>query len=302
MGLPRAIVSRFVMKPLILALSPAIAARAALLACFALSVSAVPASALFGFGKKKDEDEIVYSTDPADKLYNQGLFYLNEGDFKKADAKFKEVDQQHPYTEWARKANMMEVYSKYKQGEYDEAASAGKRYVSLHPASADAAYAQYLVGMSYYNQIQDVSRDQRRTTEALTALEEVVRKYPDSEYAQPSRDRIQVARDQLAGKEMEIGRFYLKERNYIGAVNRFKVVVTQYQTTRHVEEALARVAEAYLSMGIVNEAQTAAAVLGHNFPQSEWYKDTYALIQSKGLTPREDGGSWISKAFKGIVG
>jgi outer membrane protein assembly factor BamD len=275
------------------------ASRRLLLIVLAASLS-VGLSACSSMGK--DEEAIVYSTDPADKLYNEGLFYLNEKDFKKADAKFKEVDQQHPYTEWARKANMMEVYSKYKQGAYDEAAAAGKRYISLHPGSEDAAYAQYLVGMSYYNQIQDVTRDQRRTQEALTQLDEVVRKYPDSEYAQPARDRIQVARDNLAGKEMEVGRFYLKERNYIGAVNRFKVVVTQYQTTRHVEEALARVAEAYMAMGIVNEAQTAAAVLGHNFPQSQWYKDTYELIQTKGLAPREDGGAWISKAVKGIVG
>lgn len=291
------------MKPRIKALPPAVFLRAVVLGAFALSASAAPASAFFGpFKKKEDDEAIVYSTEPADKLYNEGLYYLNEHDYKKADKKFKELDQQHPYTEWARKANMMAVYSKYKQGEYDEAASEAKRYISLHPASPDAAYAQYLIGMSYYNQIQDVTRDQRRTQEALTALEEVVRKYPDSEYADQAQQRIQVARDQLAAKEMEIGRFYLKQQNYIGAVNRFKVVVTKYQTTRHVEEALARVAEAYMAMGVIHEAQTAAAVLGHNFPQSAWYKDTYALIQSRGLQPREDGGSWISQAFKGIVG
>lgn len=292
------------MTPWIKASLPAMPLRLAILALFALSVTAAPASAFFGPFKKKsdDEDTIVYSTDPPDKIYNEGLYYLDKKDFKKADAKFKEVDQQHPYTEWARKANMMAVYSKYKQGEYDDAATEAKRYIALHPASADAAYAQYLVGMSYYNQIQDVTRDQRRTEQALSELEQVVRKYPDSEYADQARQRMQVARDQLAAKEMEIGRFYLKDRNFIGAVNRFKVVVTQYQTTRHVEEALARVAECYMAMGIVNEAQTAAAVLGHNFPQSSWYKDTFALIQSKGLAPREDGGSWISKAFKGIVG
>jgi outer membrane protein assembly factor BamD len=276
------------------------ASRRLLLALVTASLSfGLSACSTFG---KDDDEAVVYSTDPADKLYNEGLFYLNENDFKKADKKFKEVDQQHPYTEWARKANMMAVYSKYKQGEYDEAAAEAKRYVSLHPGSEDAAYAQYLIGMSYYNQIQDVSRDQKRTQEALSALEEVSRKYPDSEYADQARQRIQVARDQLAGKEMEVGRFYLKDRNYIGAVNRFKTVITQYQTTRHVEEALARVAETYMAMGIVAEAQTAAAVLGHNFPQSPWYKDTYALVQSKGLQPREDQGSWISKAFKGITG
>ncbi len=287
--------------PWIKAFAPATPLRVGMLAIFAFSVSAAPASALFGFGKK-DDDEVIYSTDPADKLYNEGLFFLNEGSYKKADDKFKEVDQQHPYTEWARKANMMAVFSKYKQGKYDEAASEAKRYIALHPGSSDAAYAQYIVGMSYYNQIADVSRDQARTLEAMRELEEVARKYPQSEYADQAQRRVQVARDQLAAKEMDIGRFYLKDRNYIGAVNRFKTVITQYQTTRHVEEALARVAETYMSMGIVAEAQTAAAVLGHNFPESQWYKDTYALMQSKGLAPREDKGSWISKAFKGIVG
>ncbi len=285
------------------ALSPAAPFRLIMLALFALSVSTMPASALFGFFKKKDaEEDIVYSTDPPDKLYNQGLYYLEKKDFKQADKKFKEVDLQHPYTEWARKANVMAVFSKYKQGEYDSAIVEGKRYVQLNPGSKDADYVQFLVGMSSYNQIQDVSRDQKRTMEAMTELEQVGRRYPQSEYADQARQRVQVARDQLAGKEMEVGRFYLKDHNYVAAVNRFKTVILQYQTTRHVEEALARIAEIYMAMGIVGEAQTAAAVLGHNFPQSPWYKDTYALIQTKGLAPREDSGSWISKAFKGIVG
>jgi outer membrane protein assembly factor BamD len=284
------------------ALSPATPLRVSLLALFALSISTMPASALFDWFKKKDDEEIVYSTDPADKLYNQGLYYLNNKDYKEADKKFKEVDLQHPYTEWARKANVMAVYSLFKQGKYDEAVVEGKRYVTLNPGAKDADYVQYLVGNSLYNQIQDVSRDQKRTLEAMTELDQVGRRYPDSEYADQARQRVQVARDQLAGKEMEIGRFYLKDRNFIGAVNRFKTVITQYQTTRHVEEALARVAEIYMAMGIVGEAQTAAAVLGHNFPQSPWYKDTYTLMETKGLAPREDSGSWISKAFKGVVG
>ncbi len=250
----------------------------------------------------KDDEEITVNDAPADKLYNEGLYNLNNGNTKDALERFKTLDQQHPYTEWARKAHMMEVYANYRAGNYDESAIAAKRYLTLHPGSKDAAYAQFLLGMSYYNQIPDVTRDQQRTQQALQALDEVVRKYPDSEYADGARKRVQIARDQLAGKEMEIGRFYLQQRNWIGAVNRFKTVVVQYQTTRHVEEALARLAEAYMSLGIVGEAQTAAAVLGHNFPQSDWYKDTYKLVQSKGGEPREDKGSWISKAFKGIVG
>jgi outer membrane protein assembly factor BamD len=269
--------------------------RRAVFAALAVTM-AFSAGACSTFGGKDDE-VVVYSDDPPDKLYNEGLFNLNSNKYDKAASKFQELDKQHPYTEAGRKGALLEVYSQYKQGNYDEAATAAKRYVALHPTSPDAAYAQFLLGMSYYNKIPDVTRDQTRTQQALNALEEVPRKWPNSEYAEPARQRIQLARDQLAGKEMEIGRYYLKERNYIGAINRFKTVVTTHQTTRHVEEALARLAEAYMSMGIVGEAQTAAAVLGHNFPQSPWYKDTYTLMSTKGLTPREDKGSWISKAF-----
>ncbi|MGQ4273143.1 outer membrane protein assembly factor BamD [Terrihabitans sp. B22-R8] len=276
-------------------------ARRAVLTTLAVAL-AFSAGACSTFGGSKKDEVIVYSDDPPDKLYNEGLFNLNQNKFEQASKKFNELDKQHPYTEYGRKAGLLETYAQYKQGNYDESAASAKRYVTLHPSSPDAPYAQFLLGMSYYNKIPDVTRDQTRTQQALEALEDVIRKYPDSEYAEPARQRIQVARDQLAGKEMEIGRFYLKERNYVGAVNRFKTVVTVHQTTRHVEEALARLAEAYMALGIVGEAQTAAAVLGHNFPQSQWYKDTYALMSSKGMRPREDKGSWISKAFKGVIG
>jgi tetratricopeptide (TPR) repeat protein len=183
-------------------------------------------------------------------------------------------------------------------GDYDDAISTGRRFVQLYPADADAAYAQYLVGMSYYNQIPDVTRDQERTEKALIALDEVVRKWPKSEYANDAKQRVMVARDQLAGKEMDVGRYYLKQRNYTGAVNRFREVLVRYQTTRHVEEALMRIAEAYMALGIVPEAQTASAVLGHNFPDSPWYKNAYDLLQSGGTAPREkrDRGSASSSA------
>ena len=179
--------------------------------------AALAALCLFGLSAcstfaKDEEDPIVITDEPADKLYNEGLYLLNNGNYEKSSEKFKQLDQQHPYTEWARKAHLMEVYAHYKQGNYDDAAISGKRYLALHPGSEDAAYAQYLVAMSNYNQIPDVTRDQKRTQEALQALDEVVRKWPDSEYAGEARKRIAVARDQLAGKEMEIGRYYLKER------------------------------------------------------------------------------------------
>ena len=211
-------------------------------------------------------------------------------DPKAASKKFEEVDRQHPYSEWARKSLIMSAYSYYQAGYYDSCVTAAKRYIALHPGSSDAAYAQYLIGASYYDQIPDITRDQGRTEKALAALDEVIRKYPTSEYANSAKEKLEVARDQLAGKEMQVGRYYLEKRNYTGAINRFKVVVTQYQTTRHVEEALARLTEAYMAMGIVGEAQTAAAVLGHNFPDSQWYKDAYELVKSGGLEPQREQG------------
>jgi outer membrane protein assembly factor BamD len=261
----------------------------------ALALLLIPLAACGMFNK----DDDIIPDDPADKLYNEGLYLLNnKQDYKAAAKKFDEVDRQHPYSEWARKSLVMSAYSYYEAKEYDDCINSAKRFVTLHPGSPDAAYAQYLIGSSYYDQILDVSRDQQRAEKAINALDEVARKYPDTEYAVSAKKKIEMARDQLAGKEMEIGRFYMKKRDFTGAINRFKVVVTQYQTTRHVEEALMRLTEAYLSLGIVGEAQTAAAVLGHNFPDSPWYKDAYGLVKSAGGEPNENKDSWISRAFK----
>jgi outer membrane protein assembly factor BamD len=246
----------------------------------------------------KDDDYVP--EDPADKLYNEGLYLLNsKQNYADAAKKFDEVDRQNPYSDWARKALLMSAFSYYQAQKYDDCINAAKRYVTLHPGSPDAAYAQYLIGMSYYDQILDVNHDQARADKAVSALEEVVRKYPDTEYALNAKKKIDMARDQLAGKEMEIGRFYMKKRDFTGAINRFKVVVTHYQTTREVEEALERLTEAYISLGILDEAQTAAAVLGHNFPDSPWYKDAYKLVKNAGGEPAENKDSWLSRAFKG---
>jgi outer membrane protein assembly factor BamD len=245
-----------------------------------------------------DTDKVI-PDEPADKLYNEGLFLLNQKkDPKEAAKKFEEVDRQHPYSEWARKSLIMSAYAYYEAGAYEESVTAARRYITLHPGSPDAAYAYFLIGSSNFDQIAEVSRDQERTEKAVAALDEVVRKYPNTEYAVAAKRKIEIARDQLAGKEMDIGRWYMQRRDYTGAINRFKVVVTRYQTTRHVEEALLRLTEAYLTLGIVDEAQTSAAVLGHNFPDSRWYKDAYNLVQTKGLQPNENKGSWISRAFK----
>ena len=270
-------------------------ARGLMLVALAASLGACSSFNLFGSKDDAPPDE------PADRLYNEGLYLLNDKhDAKKAAAKFEEVDRQHPYSEWARKSLIMSAYAYYQAGSYDDSVNAAKRYIALHPGSPDAAYAQFLIGSSYYDEIPDITRDQARTEKALAALEEVVRKFPTSEYASSAKQKIEMARDQLAGKEMMIGRYYLQKKDYTGAINRFKVVVTQYQTTRHVEEALERLAEAYMALGIVGEAQTAAAVLGHNFPDSPWYKDAYQLVKSGGKEPAENKDSWISRAFKKV--
>src|SRR6201991_101685 len=266
----------------------------------------VLAIALSGWGTGPLWDEFLAKDDtfvdePADKLYNEGLYFMNEKkDAKAASKKFEEVDREHPYSEWARKSLLMSAYAYYNSGDYDSCIGAATRYVTLHPGSPDAAYAQYLIAASHYDQIPDTSRDQGRTEKAIAALEEVIRKYPTSEYAVSAKAKLEGARDQLAGKEMAIGRYYMEKRDYTAAINRFKTVVTQYQTTRHVEEALERLTEAYMAIGIVPEAETAAAVLGHNFPDSRWYKDAYNLVKSGGTEPNENKSSWISRAFKKV--
>ena len=270
---------------------------AAGLAVLATTLSGCGTGALWD--KFLAKDEKTFSDQPADKLYNEGLFLMNNNhDLKAATKKFDEVDREHPYSEWARKSLLMSAYASYQAGDYDTCIGSASRYVTLHPGSPDAAYAQYLIAASNYDQIPDISRDQARTEKAMASLEEVIRKYPTSEYAGEAKKKLEGARDQLAGKEMAIGRYYMQRRDFTGAINRFKTVVTRYQTTRHVEEALARLTEAYMAIGIVGEAQTAAAVLGHNFPDSPWYKDAYNLVKSGGVEPSENTSSYISKAFK----
>jgi outer membrane protein assembly factor BamD len=254
------------------------------------------AAAITGCAEDKNK---LPPDEPADKLYNEGLTLLNQKEYKDSAKKFEEVDRQHPYSDWGRKSLLMAAFAYYQEGAYEETISAAKRYISLHPGSPDTAYAQYLAASAYFDQIPDVNRDQARTQRAMDALAEVARKYPNTEYAESAKKKIEVARDNLAAKEMTIGRFYLERRDFVGAINRFKTVVTQYQTTRHVEEALMRLTECYMALGIVGEAQTAAAVIGHNFPDSPWYQDAYKLVQSGGTEPRENKDSWLSKLFQG---
>ncbi len=246
---------------------------------------------------EKDIDLSTYVEDvePADVLYNQALANLNEGKVSEATKKFDAVDRQHPYSEFARKSMVMSTFTNYRQGNYSEAINSGKRYVQLYPSTDDAAYAQYLVGLSYFRQIRDVTQDQTESRRTIEAMQTVVDRWPESEYVEDAQTKIRFARDQLAGKEMQVGRYYLERREYLSSIKRFRYVVENYSNTRHVEEALARLVEANFAMGLASEAQTAAAVLGHNYPESDWYKDSYTLLQSGGLEPRENSGSWLSR-------
>jgi outer membrane protein assembly factor BamD len=246
-------------------------------------------------------NEFVDNTEPADKLYNEALANIDAGDSGEAIKKFKAVDKQHPYSSFARKSLLMTTYLSYKRGAYPEAINSGKRFVSLHPGDSDAAYAQYIVGMSYFRQIPEITRDQVTTKKAMRAMNVVVERYPDSEYVEDAKTKIRFTRDQLAGKDMQIGRYYQERNEHLAAINRFKKVVTNYSNTRHIEESLARLTESYFALGLTSEAQTAAAVLGHNFPDSKWYQDSYKLLQKGGLEPRENRGSWISRVGKKLI-
>ncbi|MEM9107168.1 MAG: outer membrane protein assembly factor BamD, partial [Pseudomonadota bacterium] len=206
------------------------------------------------------------------------------------------------YSEYARKAMVMNSFANYRLGRYSSAINTANRYISLYPNSEDTAYAYYLIGMSYYRQIPEVTRDQRTTRRSIAAFQEILQRFPDSDYVPDSEVKVRFAMDQLAGKEMQVGRYYQERKEYAAAVNRFRTVVEDFPQTRQVEEALARLVEVYYSMGLTQDAQAAAAVLGHNFPDSQWYADSYKLLQTGGLEPRENQGSWITRAGSILIG
>jgi len=252
------------------------------------------------FGAEKYK-MVVEPDVPASKVYDQGLANLANGAPSDAAKKFTDLGNQYPDSDWSRKGLLMTTYAQFQARDYDDSEKSAERYVKLYPKSTEAAYALYLEASSYYNQIPDISRDQERAAKALALFQKILQDYPKSEYVDDAKFKIQVTSDQLAGKEMSIGRFYLNRRNYTAAINRFRAVLTSYQTTRHSEEALYRLTEAYMGLGIVDEAQTAAAVLGHNFPDGEWYKDAYNLLKGGGLSPQENQQSWISKLYHAVV-
>lgn len=228
-----------------------------------------------------------YVERPIEELYNEAMDALQAGKYETATKNFDEVERQHPYSSWATKAQLMAAYGHYQKSAYDEAIVALDRFIQLHPSNRDTPYAYYLKALCYYEQISDVRRDQKMTQEAKKTLEELVTRFPDSTYAKDARVKMDLTQDHLAGKTMEIGRYYLRQGHYLAAINRFRYVVDNHQTTTHVPEALLRLTEGYLALGLSEEARRTAAVLGHNFPGSEWYVDAYELLEQKRIRPQE---------------
>ena len=231
---------------------------------------------------------------PAEQLYSDGQNLMAAGDFKGAAKSFEEVERQHPYSQWATRGQIMAAYAYYESNQYEDAVSAAERFIELHPGHKDVAYAYSLIGVSYYEQISDVGRDQEMTQKSEEAFNELIRRFPASDYSQDAKLKVDLIQDHLAGKEMEIGRYYQGQRLWLASINRFKTVVEKYQTTTHVPEALHRLTESYLALGMTQEAQASAAVLGYNFPGSEWYERSYALVNGK---PLHQSGSWFSGLF-----
>jgi outer membrane protein assembly factor BamD len=254
-----------------------------------------------GCSSTSDAAKKALNPDPPAKMYADAEKYLNSGAYSQAAKKYEDLDRDHPYSPEARRAMVMAAYAYYKAGKYPEAQAAGKRYTTMHPGSKDAALAHHIVASSNFDEIKSPERDQTATRKALQELRLLVQLYPDSPYTKQAINRIRIAEDILAASEMNVGRYYLQRQGYAGAINRFKTVVTEYQTTAHVEEALYRICEANMTLGIVPEAQAAAAVLGHNFPNSPWYKRSYALLKSGGVSPQIGSDSWFTKTLKAFT-
>jgi outer membrane protein assembly factor BamD len=246
----------------------------------AASAALLGASACAGNSRQQ---ELAYVERPVETIYNEATYSLDRSKWDLAAAQFDEVQRQHPYSPWAQRAMLMAAYARYRSRDYDKAVSSAQDYISLHPGGEGAPYAYYLIAICNFDQIIDVGRDQARSDLALLALNEVTARFPESDYARDAELKTDMVRDQLAGKEMEIGRYYLERGEHLAAINRFRKVVTEYQTTTHAPEALHRLVEAYLSVGLVGQAQQAAAVLGANYPGSNWYSDSYAIMQGQGV-------------------
>jgi outer membrane protein assembly factor BamD len=245
------------------------------------------------------EREEPYVERPVEEIYNDAVNAMSSQQYRRAARLFDEVERQHPYSVWATRAQIQSAYAHYQTNKYDDAIVALDRFIQLNPAHRDAAYAYYLKALCYYEQIVDVARDGRMTELALNSLQEVVRRFPDSVFARDARVKIDLTYDHIAGKEMEIGRFYLQRQQWLAAVNRFRAVVDKYQTTSHVPEALHRLTEAYMALGLVDEARRSTAVLGHNYPGSEWYADSYALVGT-GQLPRDERPGLVTRTLNAL--
>ncbi|MFT5508724.1 MAG: outer membrane protein assembly factor BamD [Hyphomicrobiaceae bacterium] len=258
------------------------------------------AMTLSGCASTNKDAKALLNPDPPGKMYASADSYLNGGKFQRAAKKFEDLDRDHPYAPEARRAMVMAAYAYFRAGKYPEAIATARRYTTMHPGTKEAPFAHHIIASCYFEDMNGPQNDQSNAKKALNELRILKSRYPDSKYARDADNRMRIAMDSLAAKEMNVGRYYLKRRNHLAAINRFKTVVSNYSNTRQVEEALMRLTESYMALGIPNEAQTAAAVLGHNFPGSRWYKDAYVLLQSGGLAPREDTGTWLSKTWKNL--
>lgn len=248
-------------------------------------------------------EELAYVERPVEQLYSRATEELDKRDYNEAILLFNEVERQHPYSEWARRSSLMSAFASYESRRYDDAISTAQRYLSLNPAGQGASYAYYLIAASYFDQIMDVGRDQKTTELAKAALNDVVRRYPGTDYSRDATLKLDMVQDQLAGKEMEIGRWYLRRNQHLSAVNRFRTVVKDYDTTSHSPEALYRLVETYLSLGLKQEALAAGAVLGYNYPETNWYRDAYRLLGNEGLDPEAASEAqkrtWLQRLIPG---
>ena len=266
-----------------------------------LTGSLLAIALLSGCSKLSFEDEIPLENYTAEEIYQRGEYELSRGKEPQAARYFSEIERLYPYSEWAKRGLIMQAFAYHRDKDYANSAAAAQRFLDFYPADGDAAYAQYLLALSYYDQIDEIGRDQGLTIKALQALRRVIEVYPDSEYASSARLKFDFAFDHLAAKEMEVGRYYLKRGHYAAAINRFRLVVEEYQTTRHTPEALLRLVESYLALGLRDEAQTAGAILGHNFQSTEWYQDAFDLLAGQGLEAKASGNSWLSSIYRQMV-
>ena len=265
------------------------AARFLTIAVFAAVLAGCSGMNLFGAPKLKEEPII-----PAATLYQSALDDMDRQRYQTAIKTLEQLDRQHPRDPMTEKSKLMQVYAHYRIGKFDEAILAADRYMAIYPNGKDVPYVMYLKATSYFAQIKDITRDQQLSADAIDTYNLLISTYPQSEYAEDAKEKLLVAYDQLAGKEMSVGRYYLGNGQYTAAINRFRVVVEQWQTSTHIEEALYRLTEAYLLLGLTNEAATAAAVLGHNYPSSTWYKQAFELLGKQGIAPSINSGSWMA--------